>query len=279
MGKRKRIALLSALMATCFAAGAYAEDVVKQVQAYLRPDFHIVIDGNEVQLDSPTLVYNDVSYLPLKEISNHLGANVNWRNDTMSIYINTRINPLQGQNDQDLAYDEITLSNPYAYRVEYLGVQYAVLTTSNSNKGGKYYRLTDVYKMGIDTSGLKKVREKFTNWLFISEDELKKRWKTAPTTSYQADEYGFVTTEKDPEKLKSLKEYIKTWSNYTVNKVYYYSRPIIVDVVGNNEYDYLMTENGHFYQVHLVLTESTIGDGSYNVGSSSKQNIEAVKPQ
>ncbi|CAG7645230.1 hypothetical protein PAECIP111802_03462 [Paenibacillus allorhizosphaerae] len=294
--KKWRTVLLAGLMGTCFAAGAYAEDVLQQVQAYLRPDFNVQVDGSPVKLSTPPLVYNDKSYLALTDISNYLGANVYWKEQNKTIYINSR-NQAQRPNDQELVYEEIKLANPSAYMVEYLGGQFPLLTCyiHDNSKLTNYYRLTDVKRMGIDTDGLKKVRDKYTQWLFVSEDELSKKWKSRPSIYYSRESVNIVTTEKNAKKLESIRTYVKDWTsfgarlsncsptmcprdanNFEAQNVYYNRTWIIMDVAGEDEYNYLINENGHLYILHLKLTKAPIDDGTYLI-SSSKEDIQAIR--
>jgi hypothetical protein len=272
MNKRnwKRIALFGAMMSTCFTAGVYAQDTIEQVQAYLRKDFNVVVNGQKVSLANPPMVYNDNSYLPVKELAGYLGGNVNWKSDTKTIYINSRINPQQPLESDDITYDEIKLTNAYAYYVTYLGGEYPVLTTAFDIT---YYREKDILKMGIDTKGLRKAKEKFTGELYISEQELSKRWKQAPDYSY-ANRTIVITGEKDSEKLKALTDYADSIKSYTIDNVAYFRKAIIIDALPEvNEYSYLYMENNHFYRSHLKLTKWT-EDGDYLVGSSSVEDIE-----
>ena len=74
-------------MGTCFGAGVYAQDVLQRVDAYLRNDYKVVVNGQAVQLNNPPLIYNNSSYLPVKELGGYLGAVVNWQESTKTIYL------------------------------------------------------------------------------------------------------------------------------------------------------------------------------------------------
>ncbi|UUZ95890.1 copper amine oxidase N-terminal domain-containing protein [Paenibacillus sp. P25] len=133
MKRTKRVLLLTAAISGAFTAGVYAQDVLQRVDAYLRPDFSIVLDGKPVQLSGPALVYDDKSYLPLKELGNLLGASILWKADTKTIYINSRINPEQTPPASEQTYEDIELYNPYSVKVSYLGADYPLLLTYNNN--------------------------------------------------------------------------------------------------------------------------------------------------
>jgi hypothetical protein len=272
--KWNRIIVLGAIMGSCFTAGVYAQDIIQRVDAYLRPDFNVVVNGQKVNLQSSPLIYNDSSYLPVKELASYLGAIVNWNGSTKTIYLNSRINSAQPEEGTGSTYERITLMNPYPVRLKYLGGEYSVLMNSSEKT---YYRLKDVLRMGIDTSGLSKVKEKYTRDLYVSEEELKKAWKEIPKPTYSTDPL-FVIGESDPKKLEALKSYVELNKNVPVtayNPEYHYIQPILIDAhPEENKYDYLFIDNRHFYVTHLELGKNLIGD-SYGVSSSSTENIEA----
>jgi hypothetical protein len=278
MNKRSwgRIALFGALMGTCFTAGVYAQDTIEQVQAYLRKDFNVVVNGTKINLENPPLVYKNNSYLPVKELAGYLGANVNWKGDTNTIFINSRIYPQQPLDNQDVTYDEIKLMNTYAYTFTYLGGEYTVLTI-NSDK--TYYRLKDIQRMGIDTNGLRKAREKYTKDLYVSNTELSKAWKQQPQMSFMSSGVA-VMGEKDAKKLQALRDYVELFRYFTLNNTTYYRQPVIMDALPQeNEYEYLLTQDGHYFRTRITLTPSVVSDTgeiNYSIGSASMENIEAL---
>lgn len=268
-----RIIVLGAIMGFCFTSGVYAQDIIQRVDAYLRPDFNVIVNGQKVNLQSSPLIYNDSSYLPVKELASYLGAIVDWNGNTKTIYLNSRINSEQPKEGTGSTYGQITLMNPYPIRLEYLGAEYSVLMNSTEKT---YYRLKDVLRMGINTSGLTKVKEKYTQDLYISEEELKKAWKEIPKPTYSTDPL-FVIGESDPKKLEALKRYVELNKNAPItpyNPVYHYIQPILIDALPEeNKYDYLFIDNQHFFINHLELGKNLVND-SYSVNSSSTENIE-----
>jgi hypothetical protein len=266
----KPIVLLGTIMGSCFTAGVYAQDAMEQVQAFLRSDYSVVVDGQKVNLANPPLIYNNNSYLPVKELSGYLGGVVNWQADTKTIYINSKINSEQPETG-DITYDEIKLTNPRAYYLTYLGGEYPMLITTASKL---YYREKDLKRMGIDTNGLRKAKEKYTGDIFLSEDEVSKRWKEKPNYSSSKKSSIVVTGEENPDKLKALKEYSDSMKTYTINDIAYYRSSVIIDALPEeDEYEYLYKENNHFFRAHLKLTKWT-NEGEYLVNSSSTENIE-----
>jgi hypothetical protein len=271
----KRIALLGAIMGTCFTAGVYAQDTIEQVQAYLRKDFNVVVNGTKVSLTNTPLVYNNNSYLPVKELASYLGASISWKGDTKTIYINSRINPQQPVVSDNIKYDEISLTGVYAYYLTYLGAEYPVLTTSSDTV---YYRENDVLRMGINTQGLRKAKEKFTEELYISEQELSKHWQEKPDYSYTNTRTLVITGEKDEAKLEALTKYTKSMESFTIGNVFYFRSPVIIDALpAENEYSYIYKENNHFYRAHLKLTTWDMAYDGYLVDNESTEDLEIKK--
>ncbi|MDF2964075.1 MAG: copper amine oxidase [Paenibacillus sp.] len=260
MKQWKRVLIMGSLLGGTFTAGVFAEDVLQRVEAYLRPDFNIVLNGNQVQLSGPTLVYQGSSYLPLKELGNMLGANIIYKDINKTIYINSRINPEQPVDDKDLTTDEFKLRNPNSIMVNYLGAEYPVLLTNaeDDNKNTNsllYYRLSDLRKMGIDTNGMKKSKEKITEELYVAETELKQFLKQLPTeTNKYTSERYVIAGEVNTKKLEAIQNYVKTTmnsrdkDNRDRDKDFrYISKPIIVDKTENeNEYQYLFYQTTYF---------------------------------
>ncbi|MVO99296.1 stalk domain-containing protein [Paenibacillus lutrae] len=271
--KRMVAAAAAGLMSISFAAGVYADDWIQKVTAYLRSDFSVVVNGVPANLSNPVLIYDNNSYLPLKEIASRLSATVNWDEYKKTIYINNRIYPQQPDDPDDVVFDEIKLENPSAYMVRYLGRDYPVLINMGR---GMYYRLKDVQQMGIDTKGLHKAKEKYTGELYVNETELQKAWKETPLLTY-GEEMPIIAGEKDDFKLIALRGYVKDMSNYKIGDKYYYHNPIFIEKLEEeNHYRYLVTENGTYYDIYLQLTE--LKKDYYVVGSYSKKLIGDLVP-
>lgn len=176
--KRKKVALLAFLLTGAFAAGAAASNGIERVDAFLRPDFKLIVDGKTAQLNNPILVYNDTSYLPIREISGLLGADVNWNNSSYTAYINSRFEGQPAQPEDSTDFQEIEMKNPTPMYMKYLGREYGLMSFYGDMS--MYYRVIDLNRMGVDTGGILKYREKNTHELYITQQDAEKLWKERP---------------------------------------------------------------------------------------------------
>jgi hypothetical protein len=274
----KRMLIMGTLLTTTFSAGVFAEDVLQRVDAYLRPDFNVVLDGKPIQLESPTLMYADKSYLPVKELGNLFGANIIWKDSTKTIFINSRINSEQPIVENDQTIEEFKFRKPYSIKVNYLGAEYPLMLAyadegTNSRNNLIYYRLSDVRKMGIDTSGLKQSKEKLTGALYISESEMKKRLKQMPTPINAGTERYVIAGEVNINKIKALQTHVKDNMSTRTADINFSSTPIMIEKMeADNMYEYLFYQTrsnskftlNHFISTKLILSkmEEKLEDGS-----------------
>lgn len=300
MKRYQRVLILAGLISGAFTAGVYAQDILQRVDAYLRPDFQVVLDGTPIQLENPVLVYNDSSYLPLKELAQRLGTNIYWKGDTKTIYINSRINPEQRPEEQNITYEALELSNPYSVMMNYLGADYPVLLTYNAKasssgayNNGVYYREKDAKRMGIDTSGLAKAKDRLTNETFISEKELQKRWRQAPRQVYGSGYEAYVIADElHSKKLALLRSQIKGMASIKFGDVESYTKPIMVekDLKKDKEdvYHFLYLETvrvknsppqTRYKMAELKLTQDIMNPDSYvvNIANTYDLLMEAEK--
>ncbi|MNI05875.1 hypothetical protein D3C73_588420 [compost metagenome] len=281
--KWKRVPLLIAGMGLCFTAGVYAQDAMQKVEAYIRNDFNVVVNGEKKVLENKPLVYNNNSYLPVKELASYLGGIVNWDGASQTIYINSRINPEQPDTGKGEVYESITLMSPYVAQLHYLGGEFTVLQNMTDKT---YYRHKDILAMGIKTSGLRLAKEKYTQELYISEDELKKAWKETPQVGFST-ELVPIIGETNPKKREALKNYVELQRNAphfnpANPKVpeYRFIQPVYVEALPTeNTYAFLFIDNQrHFYMTSLTLGKNLhTFEESYGVSSSTTEDIQARK--
>lgn len=177
MKRWKKAGLLTLLMGGCFAAGAAASNGIEKVEAFLRPDFKVVVNGVVAQLDNPVLIYNETSYLPVKAVGTLFGAQVNWDGQTNSIYVDPSF-PDKPVVPDTTEYSEIRMQQTYGNKVNFRGREYGMLSVTTSTD--TYYRVIDLARMGIDTRGVPKVKEEYTGFLFIKQEEAYKLWGSIP---------------------------------------------------------------------------------------------------
>jgi len=221
---RKRIvtaALLTVGMGTFFAAGVYAQDVLQKVDAYLRPDFRIVVDGKTTGMTP--LIYEGSSYVPFKALSELLGADVSWDESTKTIKVNR---PAAGSGNQGgtpggsgtaspgtgsvpstdnvEVEEEITLDTLMRYNFTYNNVNHPTL--ANIYKGTIYLRWKDIKDIPIDIGKPRLSKEKLTGDQYIHIDLLRPYWGDKVTSSFWP--YAIVEEGTIEEaKLKALNDY------------------------------------------------------------------------
>ena len=89
---KKRVwVLVSILCITAFAGGVFAKTAIEKIEAELRPDFTVVIDGKTQAFENVNgervypILYNGTTYLPLRAIGELMGKVVYWYEDEKRI--------------------------------------------------------------------------------------------------------------------------------------------------------------------------------------------------
>lgn len=260
-----RTGLFAAGMAVFFVAGVYASDAVKKVEAYLRGDFTIKLNGEPVHFSGPPLIYENRTYLPLAEIGQALHADVVWEGETKTIYVNTRIYDTQPK-PADSTAGEMVFTYLHAEKSTYLGREYEILINEDRN-GIRYYREKDLQRMGIDTNGLSKWQEPWTKALYIRESEAGQVWKMKPVRGYLPSHTAIAISDEDPAIVKLLRDYRLTvlldpGAISDPNDMYLYSQLelqgvfiYVFDAVPNepNQYEGLFQFRGQYYKLVLTL--------------------------
>lgn len=92
----------------CATAGtAAASTAIQKITASVRSDFNVELDGVKVDLKNDPLAYNGSSYLPVKEISELLGKEVNFKDGV--IQITTPVKKITNVSEMSLSRVEIEI--------------------------------------------------------------------------------------------------------------------------------------------------------------------------
>lgn len=89
--KKRTIMIVAALCAVSAALGASASSVIQKIEAELRPDFTVVIDGEERTFRDVNgtevypVLYEGTTYLPVRAIGEIMGKTVYWYEDDKRI--------------------------------------------------------------------------------------------------------------------------------------------------------------------------------------------------
>lgn len=270
---KRKIWGVSALLVFGFAAGALATDGIDKVEAILRPDYQIKIDGRTVNFEQSVLIYNNESYLPLRAIGTALDAKIGWKKEAKTILINNKAaanttnNGSTGTSTENAATSptptpvpsvsnktypkEIKFVDVITYEVTFNDKKYPLLV--NNVDGALYFRYDDLLPLHLDLRGVKVTKEKFTQQLYVPADELRTRW-TQPEQFTLLN--GPVITESDEDKVEFLERSVPDSRSGT--KVHYI-RPL----GHTNDYEYLYQSMDKSFYVRQVTIKQNSNDSWY----------------
>jgi hypothetical protein len=258
----KRIIILVLLICVSFSAGVFANSGIEKVEAYLRGDFQVYLDGDKVDVGK-VLVYEGSSYLPLVKIGNLIGADVVWHAANKGIYVNSRFMGQPESNvDVNQQYTSIKMLQPAGYNVKYLGMDHPVLAVMTADYK-MYYRDKDIKRMGINTDGLSKAKEEALEELFLEESEIVKAAAKKPEF-YQAYE-KLIIGQINTDQMKSLQnfidglpEYYKATINKDPNNYQYYTVPYIyvIEALPDGEFVMIGTEGSDIREYRVKLKKN-----------------------
>lgn len=185
MGKKQVVRSVAAVlvMGACFTAGAYAQDTLQKVEAYLRPDFTVRLNGDPVPMPESPLIYNGSSYLPLKLTGELLNAQVSWDERTKSILITqSRSNvgtpgQVPGQPGGTTPTGSAGLKLKYAFRYDLVFESNTYPALAVMANDTSYLRWMDIQSMPFDMSGVKLITEKLTGDSYVSVDQILGKWE------------------------------------------------------------------------------------------------------
>jgi hypothetical protein len=239
------------LLSAGFSAGVIADSVVQKVEAYLRPDVTIKVNGTAMEQNQPFVIYKDTGYLPVRTLAEALNADIVWTEQT--IYVNQRIHDSQPKtivSEDEL--QEIYMDSSYGIELGYLGRSYPIYVVYYD--GLEYYRLNDLKRMGIDDGPLRKMREAVTQELYVSASEVEKVWKEQPKMGYAAS--PLVTGETNDKKIQAMVSHTPPYYNPQMD--YQYSMPMVlfvIDAAGQeNEYTAIGMRENKYYRIQYKLS-------------------------
>lgn len=96
LNKKISIIATALLCVLCVAVGGCAATIVQNIQAELRPDFTVVIDGTERTFKNVNgevvdpILYNGSTYLPIRAIGEIMGKEVTWYEDQKRVELNDK---------------------------------------------------------------------------------------------------------------------------------------------------------------------------------------------
>ena len=88
----------------------YANSNAKEILAHFN-NIKITVNGQQVEMDveAPPFIYNDRTYVPLRFVSEALGADVDWDNKTKTVIINSKNNNTLQEEEVIISKDNIKL--------------------------------------------------------------------------------------------------------------------------------------------------------------------------
>lgn len=82
----------------------FSQTAVENISAYLNPNVKINLDGEPLELETIPIIYEQTTYLPLRELSEKvIGMEVGWNQETSTVELKT---------EEDLPVTDVTQSQP-----------------------------------------------------------------------------------------------------------------------------------------------------------------------
>lgn len=73
-----------------FSFQVFAEGGLQKIEAYLNPNLAITFNGTPLTIKDSPITYEGTTFLPLREIGNQFGINVNWNESTGTVELSTK---------------------------------------------------------------------------------------------------------------------------------------------------------------------------------------------
>jgi len=271
--KWRRTFLLALLLLAGFAAGAVAASQVEKVTAYIRHDFQVLLNGKKADVGN-ILLMDGTSYLPLRSLGQLLGAEVAFDASTNSIHVTRKTAGPQVDPDD---YDTTSLVMANGYTITVDDREFPVFSFVDTHFK-TYYRVRDLERAGIDTSGARKTKEAVTKQFFVSETELKR--VADPYPKFKLYGYRMVIGENEPDRLVAIDKFIEDSLRFYVDpaNTYAYVPPptiLLIETETENEYEILAMENQEFKK-YIVKTKKNDRDGSWVISYFKREHLGSL---
>lgn len=114
-------------IALTISGSVFAEDGLEKITAYLRKDLPIKLDGQQLKLQNPPIVYDGSTYVPLRELSGIVGVGVEWNDKTQTVELSSKSTSnmtisTEGNEQQSMTQSTIYLNGRSI--IEILGKKY-----------------------------------------------------------------------------------------------------------------------------------------------------------
>jgi len=101
------IGLIAGVMLT-ISATAFAAGGISKIEAYLREGFTFKVNGQAATLQNTPIVYNDTSYMPVRELAGMLGYDVGFEDNTITLDAKMSDETIQTQGVEDMSETVVT---------------------------------------------------------------------------------------------------------------------------------------------------------------------------
>ncbi len=224
-----------------FGGSTQADSLYQQVDAYLRPDLPIVVDGQSLALSNAPLMYNDRTYLPLRETATTLGKQVNWNEATQTVELTTPVSPsptIKPSPTPSLTPPPIQEKNPVKRtdRTRDAGVAYPI---SNNDRGT--FEVADVTrtpeKDGVTTSVTLRLTLKEFSKINIPNIQVEYMFSSDTTSFNRTIKKGYWHI-KDATNNATFEKTVSIWApnDVTIDRIYVE----FVSVVGHGSTVYII---------------------------------------
>jgi hypothetical protein len=176
----------------------YANSNAEEILAHFN-NIKITVNGQQIETDveTPPFIYNDRTYVPLRFVSEALGADVNWDNKTKTVIINSKNNIKLEKNESFTEPENFIQMLPEdkpKQTVDGIAIYYFNEAEELDSNGMPYVNLSSVTKRYNDLS-------------------------TEPNTNKGIDLYYKVILIKDLE-IKSIDSNDRMTLEYYMNNIY-----------------------------------------------------------